>query len=64
MDIYGPQLAQRTLLTSNAVLYSAVGFGGRAGMTMHNVLTAFDGIQFLTLGATVTGNVTIYGYRK
>jgi hypothetical protein len=64
MDIYGPQLAQRTLVTSNAIAYSASGFGSRVGMTMHNVTTAFDGIQFLTLGATVTGNVTIYGYRQ
>jgi hypothetical protein len=64
MDIYGPQLAQRTLVTSNAIAYSASGFGSRVGMTMHNVTTAYDGIQFLTLGATVTGNVTIYGYRQ
>ena len=64
IDIYGPQLTQRTLLTSNAVAYNNVaGFGGRNGMTLCNLTNAYTGIQFLTLGPNVTGTVNIYGYR-
>jgi hypothetical protein len=64
MDIYGPKLAQRTFATHLAALYAGA-FVGRSGMSIHDVTTAFDGIGFMTLSATtMTGNVTIYGYRK
>ena len=64
MDIYGPKLAQRTFATHNAMGYNA-GFYGRQGASHFNLTTQFDGIQFKTGAApTMTGTVTIYGYRK
>jgi hypothetical protein len=64
LDISGPQLAQRTFCTVNAVGYSSA-FYSRVGFSHHNLLTAYDGIQFTTAtAATITGNVSIYGYRK
>jgi hypothetical protein len=64
IDICGPQLAQRTLATASAVGYSSA-FFSRQGFTHHNLTTAYNGIRFLTASAaTMTGNVSIYGYRK
>jgi hypothetical protein len=63
-DIYGPQLAQRTLLTGQAIGVST-DFFGLSGMNSHNLTNAYTGIRLLTTSATTfTGNVTIYGYRK
>ena len=64
-DIFNPQIASRTFVLTSAVIYSAANsFGGRNGMSHLNTTSAYTGIQFITLGSTVTGNVTIYGYRK
>jgi hypothetical protein len=64
MDMFGPNLAQRTFANNHAFAYIAAN-ALRIGFSMNNTSTAFDGIRFLTAGAaTVTGNVTIYGYRK
>jgi hypothetical protein len=64
LDICGPQLAQRTFCTVQSVGYSSA-FFSRTGFSHHNILTAYNGIQFLTASAaTITGNVSIYGYRK
>lgn len=63
-DIYSPNIAQRTFFVGagSGVLTD---FYNRTGMTAHNVLTAFTGLRLTTNSAvTVTGNVTIYGYRK
>ena len=63
MDMHGPQLAQRTQVTSQAMCV-LVDYYHRTGMSAHNGTTSFDGIQFLTNSAvTVTGTVNIYGYR-
>jgi hypothetical protein len=64
LDVYGPQLAQRTLITVASVGYSSA-FFSRQGFSHHNLTTAYTGIRFLTASAaTFTGNVSIYGYRK
>jgi hypothetical protein len=64
LDVYGPQLAQRTFVTSSAVGYASA-FYHRTGMSYYNLTNAYNGIQFTTLSAnTFTGNVSIYGYRK
>lgn len=64
LDVYGPKLSQRTFLTCVGMGYYS-GFYGRSGMSHFNLTTSFDGIQFTTLGTTtMTGTVTIYGYRK
>ena len=64
IDIYGPKLTQRTFMTVNAMGYS-LGFYARQGMSHFNLTTSFNGIRF-TAGAapTMTGTVTIFGYRK
>jgi hypothetical protein len=63
-DIYGPQLAQRTILTGHGAGVST-DYVGLSGMNAHNLTTGYTGIRFLTSAATTfTGNVTIYGYRK
>jgi len=64
IDFYGPKLTQRTFATVNGMGYYS-GFYGRSGMTHFNLTTSFDGIQFLSATAsTMSGTVTIYGYRK
>jgi hypothetical protein len=64
IDMHGPQLAQRTVNTSQAAGV-ITDYYHRTGMSAHNLTTAYDGIRFLTNSAvTVTGNVTIYGYRN
>lgn len=63
-DIYGPQLAQRTLFTGQGAGVDTDYFH-HSGMNAHNLTTAYTGIRFLTNSATTfAGNVTIYGYRK
>jgi hypothetical protein len=64
-DIYGPQLNQRTFVTANASSLAAGVLRSQVGMSSHNLVGVFDGIQILTASAaTIGGNVTIYGYRK
>lgn len=62
IDIYAPLEAHRTLVTFNTALYF-FNFATANGMSVHNLTTAYNGIQFLTTTATtMTGNVRIYGY--
>jgi hypothetical protein len=64
MDIFGPNLAQRTFANNHSFSYVAAN-ALRIGFSMNNTSSAFNGIRFLTAtAATVTGNVKIYGYRK
>ena len=65
IDIFSPQLNQRTPLTSNAVGVIAGSYGSRVGMSAHNFAGVYNGIRIDTRSAvTLTGNVSIYGYRK
>ena len=64
LDIYSPNLAQRTLITATSISYQT-NFLSRTGMGLHNLTTSYNGIQFNTGGgANMGGTVTIYGYRK
>ena len=64
IDCFSPMLAQRTFLSVNAVAYPGA-FATLNGFSHYNPSTAYDGIQFLTSAVpTMTGTVTIYGYRK
>jgi hypothetical protein len=64
IDIYSPKIAVRTLATISTVTFPAA-FAHRDGISIHNLTTAYDGIQFLTTTATtMTGNVYIYGYNE
>jgi len=63
MDIMGPFIAARTFAHTSGIGNNA-GNGFKYGLSMNNAQTSYDGIRFLTQSATtVTGNVTIYGYR-
>lgn len=63
-DIHAPFLAQRTFGLGQAIAYDAQ-FAHRSGMWEHNLTTSYDGISILTLSAaTMTGSISIYGYRK
>lgn len=62
LDVFSPKIAVRTLVINATSTYPAA-FANRHGMSVHNVTTAYDGIQFLTTTATtMTGEVKIYGY--
>jgi hypothetical protein len=64
LNVFGPNLAQRTFITSNAYCYPAQ-FAMRFGGTHINTSNQHTGIQFSTLtSATMGGRATIYGYRK
>ena len=64
MDVIGPNLNQRTLCHTQAIGYYGT-FGNRGGGSSHSVVGQYTGIRFLTAtAATITGNVTVYGYRK
>lgn len=63
IDIINPKIAARTVLNTHATSVDT-NFLARVGLSVHNVATAYDGIQFLTNTATtMTGKVVIYGYR-
>jgi hypothetical protein len=63
-DIYAPNIAVRTLLTGSGIGV-VTDFVSKVGIAAHNVGTAYNGIRLLTGSAvTMTGNVSIYGYRK
>jgi hypothetical protein len=63
MDIFGPAIAQRTFSQNHAYSFPN-GNAFRIGGCLQNNSSAYDGIQFLTNSAvTMSGNVTIYGYR-
>lgn len=64
MDVIGPNLNQRTLAHTQAIGYYGT-FGNRGGGSSHSVVAQYTGIRFLTAtAATMSGNVTVYGYRK
>jgi len=64
MDVIGPNLNQRTLCHTQAIGYYGT-FGNRGGGSSHSVVAQYNGIRFLTAtSATISGNVTVYGYRK
>jgi hypothetical protein len=65
MDVYSPQLNLRTQISANAVGVIGGAYGSRVGMSVHNLAGVYDGIRIDTRSAvTLTGNVSIYGYRK
>ena len=64
-DVYTPFRGdRRSFITGSTIGYETQWYA-RQGMTHFNLTNGFDGIQFLTNTAdTVTGNVSVYGYRK
>jgi|694.fasta_scaffold46773_9 hypothetical protein len=65
IDIYNPQLATITHCNAKSAYSIAAGYSFSHGGMSFDASTVFDGFQINTLGAvTLTGNVTIYGYRQ
>ena len=63
-DIYAPNIPTRTLFTGLGIGV-ILDFVSKSGIAAHNLGSAFNGIRLLTGSAvTMTGNVSIYGYRK
>ena len=64
-DIYSPLPAVRTQYTGQGVSTVGAGYNNRnVGGSLDNI-TSYDGIQFASItGINMSGNVTIYGYRK
>ena len=65
MDITNPQVNTRTLGTLQIMGYDGGSFQSRNGAMIHDAVTQFDGISIFTGSAvTITGEVSVYGYRK
>jgi hypothetical protein len=63
-DIYAPNVAARTLFTGTGIGVISE-YVSKTGIAAHNLTTAYTGIRLMTGSAvTMTGNVTIYGYRQ
>ena len=67
-DVYNPTGTQRTTILGSSISYSS-GFFTMNGFNLYNATgsgAVHDGIQFFGDGSTVTmtGNVSIYGYRN
>lgn len=60
-DCFGPAKAAAT----RAVLSGAISGAGAGDVNVaeHNLSTAYDGISVLTSAGTITGSLSIYGYR-
>jgi hypothetical protein len=64
LDVYAPQLAQRTFVKSSCTSYPTE-MTTKDGTNLHNLTNAYNGIRFTTqTAATMGGTITIYGYRK
>ena len=63
IDIFGPNRAERTYMTINAILYNSQ-FGSRVGLAEHNLTTAYTGFTLLPSGGDFLNvRVWVYGYR-
>ena len=63
VDMFGPNRAERTYMTCNAILYNAQ-FGSRVGLAEHNLTTAYTGFTLLPSGGDfLSVRVWVYGYR-
>jgi hypothetical protein len=64
MDIFRPNLASQTMFTAQFSSFQADDFRVRSGGGGYNNSALLTGIRFLSAGGqTISGNVTIYGYR-
>lgn len=60
VELCEPQVATLTKMIVDSA-WADAGYWGRG---IHNVSTAYDGVMFYPGSGTVTGTITIYGYRK
>jgi hypothetical protein len=65
IDFFDPQLATVSHVTARSQNSIAGGYCSSGGGCSHDTFNVYDGFQIVTLGAvTLTGNVTVYGYRQ
>ena len=65
IDITTPQIAAKTMATVQSANLIAGAYISRNGMCAFDTSAVFDGFAVKSLSAaTLSGNVTIYGYRK
>lgn len=64
IDIYAPYLAQKTALTSSAITNGDTDLFQRLMSMLMNVTTAYDGFTIYPASNTITGSLSVYGYRK
>jgi hypothetical protein len=64
IDMFGPNRAERTYMTINAILYNGQ-FGSRVGLAEHNLQTAYTGFTLSPSGGDFLNvRVWVYGYRN
>ena len=64
IDVVNPNIATHTLFPNLSIMQITTGYSG-TGAGMHQISTAYTGIQILPSTGTITGGtITVYGYRK
>jgi 3D (Asp-Asp-Asp) domain-containing protein len=64
-DIYQPQLAKNTAVVGNVISLGSGAYISRSGGFAWDATDQFSGFQIVSASATtLSGNVSIYGYRK
>ena len=63
IDVYRPFIAAATCLSSVSA-FGATGPGATIYSAAHNVATSYSSITFLPGSSTLTGSVSVYGYKK
>jgi hypothetical protein len=63
-DISSPALAQRTVLVGQSMTPYSGGMSGEVFGQVHDTTSIFDGLTVYPASSTITGTVSIYGYRK
>lgn len=61
MTVFNPQASERTLAVYSAVQTNSYRV---TGALQFAATTSFDGISFISAAGTITGNVSVYGYKK
>jgi|DEB3_MinimDraft_2_1074329.scaffolds.fasta_scaffold16503_1 hypothetical protein len=64
LDICRPNIADTTTYTFQQFGYFSGAYYFRSGGGLHTLTTAYDSINFFTLGTAMSGTARIYGYRN
>lgn len=61
MTVFNPQVSQRTLAVYSGVQTNSYRV---TGALQFAATTSFDGISFISAAGTITGNISVYGYKN
>jgi len=64
VTIYGPQASSKTRINASANSYENTGRYWIGDQGFHNVAASYDGVTIYPQTGTMTGSLSIYGYRK